>query len=92
MTVRQKQLIENYIRLKVKKVISEKNMLKEGTMRAVKVTYSDGNSISTNMNGQISDDEIKRYYKIGSVATFERNGQEKKVKITNVEILPDETY
>lgn len=86
MTVKQQKLIETYIRLKVK------SMLNEATFRVIKVTYSDGNSISTNMNGAVTDEEIKRYYRIGSIATFERNGQEKKVKITNVEILPDETY
>ena len=86
MTTRQIKLVENYVRRQVRKRLSE------ATFRAVKVTYSDGNSISTNMNGALTDAEIKKYYRIGSVATFERNGQEKKVKITNVEILPDETY
>ncbi len=87
MTSKQKKLIENYIRLKVKSLLKEAS-----TFRSVKVTYSDGSSISTNMNGQITDAEIKKYYRIGAAVTFERNGQERKVKITNVEILPDETY
>ena len=87
MTYRQEKLIENYVRKQVRKSLREAS-----TFRTVKVNYSDGNSISTNMNGAVTDEEIKRYYRVGSTATFETNGRERKVKITSVEILPDETY
>jgi hypothetical protein len=35
-------------------------------LRAIKVTYSDGTEISTNMAAHLTDDQITDYFKVGS--------------------------
>ena len=56
-------------------------------MRAIRVTFADGNTIETNING--TDDEIKAYY-IGQEFQFgdtEECPYDKLVKATNVEFI-----
>ena len=69
------------------KLVNEvKQELTEATFRSVKVTYSNGLSITTDMNPKLSDAEIKDYFKIGKTANIGNGERDKVVKITNVEI------
>jgi hypothetical protein len=55
-------------------------------LRSVKVTYSDGTEISTNMAAGLTDQEIKDYFKIGAwfnIGTVKDNMQQ----VTNLQIL-----
>ncbi len=54
--------------------------------RVVKVTFSDGDTITTDMNPILTDDEIYAYYKIGRVFNL-GVVNDKLVKVTNVDIL-----
>lgn len=54
-------------------------------MREVRVTYSDGNVIETNING--TNKEIKEYYKVGKIVNIGDGARDKLVKIRKVEIL-----
>jgi len=56
-------------------------------MRAVKVTFSDGDTITTDING--TDIEIKEYYKIGRVFNLGNGELDRMVKVVSVEILND---
>ena len=54
-------------------------------LRNVTVTFSDGDTINTDMNGQLSDDDIRSYYKIGkwfNLGTVD----DKMVQVTKVDI------
>lgn len=55
-------------------------------LRCVKVTFSDGDTITTEMNSELSDDEIRSYYRIGRVFNL-GCVNDRLVKVTNVEIL-----
>jgi hypothetical protein len=55
-------------------------------LRVVKITFSDDDSITTNMAANVKDSEILEYYKIGK--TFNLGVvNDKLVKVTKVEIL-----
>jgi len=81
-----KQLLENKLRKMVREVLNE------AKFRSVKVTYSNGMSITTNLNPNISDAEIHQYFKVGREANIGMGEKDKIVKIKNVEILPDEEF
>lgn len=66
------------------------SILKESKFKAVKVTYSNGFHITTDVNPNVSDEEIYRYFKVGSTVNIGMGPDDKLVKITNVEILPTE--
>jgi len=56
-------------------------------MRSIKVTFSDGHTISTNVNG--TDEEIRRYY-LGHVFNFgdtEAHPKDKLVTAVKVEFI-----
>lgn len=55
-------------------------------LRCVKVTFSDGDTITTDMHGALTDDEICSYYKIGRVFNL-GCVEDRLVKVTDVEIL-----
>lgn len=55
-------------------------------LRAAKVTFSDGNEITTSLAAHLTDDEIRNYFKIGkefNIGLVEDNV----VKVVKVEIL-----
>ena len=54
-------------------------------MREVKVTYSNGDVIETDING--TDKEIKEYFKIGRVFNVGRGVNDELAKVKKVEIL-----
>lgn len=69
-----------------------KKVINEAKYRSVKVTYSDGTFITTSLNPNITDSEIKDYFKIGRKANIGNGAKDKIVTIKNVEILPDEEF
>lgn len=55
-------------------------------LRSVEVTFSDGSKLVTSMAAGLSDEDIKKYYKVGSsfnIGTVE----DKMVKVKSVKIL-----
>lgn len=61
-------------------------------MRTVKVTFSDGNSLVTSING--TDEEIRRYY-VGQTFNFgdtDECPQDKLVTGVSVEFLEEQKY
>lgn len=75
------------------KLVNEvKQELKEATFRSVKVTYSNGTSMTTSLNPKVTDAEIKQYFRIGQRVNIGSGENDKVVKITNVEILPDSEF
>ena len=69
-----------------------RRIINEAKYRSVKVTYSDGTFITTSLNPNITDSEIKDYFKIGRTANIGNADKDKIVTIKNVEILPDEEF
>jgi len=63
--------------------------LSEG-LRAVKVTYSDGSVINTNMSAKTTDQDIRDYFKIGKEFNIGTGSKDKKAKVKSVEILENE--
>ena len=62
-------------------------------LRAVKVTFANGNTVTTSMAAHLTDDEIKNYYKIGKQFNLGSgaNGVEDNMQpVTNVEILKEQ--
>ena len=83
-----RQLIESAIEKIVRKTI-----VSEGAkFKGAKVTYSDGTVITSSINPNMSDDEIKKYYRIGSKVNIGRGDRDKIVKIVDVEVLPVEEF
>lgn len=58
-------------------------------LRSVKVTFSNGDAISTSMSAGLSDDEIRDYYKIGKSFNIGNAGKDKMAKVKKVEILAE---
>lgn len=54
-------------------------------MREVKITYSDGIIIETDING--TNKEIKEYFKIGRVFNIGNGEKDKLARVKKVEIL-----
>jgi hypothetical protein len=81
-----RQLIEAGLEKIVRTVLSE------ATFKGAKVTYSDGTVITSSINPNISDDEIRKYYRVGSKVNIGRGEHDKMVKIVSVEVLPPEDF
>lgn len=56
-------------------------------MKAVKVDYDNGDTIATSVNPNVSDDDIREYFKVGSEINIGDAPNDKMAKITNVEIV-----
>ena len=56
-------------------------------LREVEVIFSDGTKMQTSMSAQLSDDDIKNYYKVGSKFNVGRGEKDKEVKVKSVKIL-----
>lgn len=56
-------------------------------MRTVKVTFSNDDSIITNMNPRLTDQEIKDYYKIGRSFNIGNGEHDNIHTVSKVEIL-----
>jgi len=56
-------------------------------MKGVKVTYDNGDTTTTSVNPNVSDDNIREYFKVGSTVNIGDGPDDKMVKITDVEIL-----
>lgn len=56
-------------------------------LREVKVTFSDGDIINTNIAENITDSEIYKYYKIGQTFNLGIGEKDHLVKVVKVEIL-----
>ena len=69
-----------------------KSQLNEAKFRSVKVVYSDGTHITTSMNPNITDSEIRQYFKVGQRANIGQGERDKVVTIKSVEILPDSEF
>jgi len=66
--------------------------LSEAKFKGVKVTYSNGTHVTTSVNPNVTDEQIRRYFKIGSTANIGSGDRDKVVKIVDVEILPEEEF
>lgn len=62
--------------------------LNEG-LRSVKITYSDGTVINTNMSAKMTDSDIRDYYKIGKTFNVGSGSKDKMLKVKKVDILED---
>ena len=56
-------------------------------MRTVKVTFSNDDSITTDMNPRLTDQEIRDYYKIGRSFNIGNGGHDNMQTVSKVEIL-----
>lgn len=56
-------------------------------MRTVKVTFSNNDSIITDMNPRLTDQEIRDYYKIGRLFNIGNGGHDNMQTVSKVEIL-----
>lgn len=59
----------------------------EGELRAVRVTFADGNTIETNMAAGLSDEEILQYYAVGKEFNVGAGENDNMQAVTKVEIL-----
>jgi hypothetical protein len=58
----------------------------EEALREVEITFSDGSKLNTSMGANVTDEQIKDYYKVGSsfnIGTVE----DKMVKVKSIKIL-----
>lgn len=80
--------------MKYKKLVTEmiKHQLNEAKFKGVKVTYSNGDHITTSVNPNVTDEEIKQYFKVGRKANIGNGEHDKIVTIKSVEILPEEEF
>lgn len=56
-------------------------------LRTVKVIWSDGSSMTTNLAARLSDDDIKQYYKKGKIFNIGSGAKDKMVTVRDVQIL-----
>jgi UDP-N-acetylmuramoylalanine-D-glutamate ligase len=59
----------------------------ENNLRSVKVTYTDGQSITTNMASHITDKQIKEYFKKGAIFNIGTGPNDYLVAVKSVKIL-----
>ena len=68
-----------------------KKILNENELRSVRVTYTDGTVITTDMAAGLTDDQITNYFKIGkefNLGWNTKTGEEDNLqKVTKVEML-----
>jgi len=73
---------------KLKDVVQDEEPLEEGSLRSVKVTFSDGNTITTDMAANLSDEQIQDYYQVGKRFNLgDGAGGDNVVTVSNVEVL-----
>ena len=56
-------------------------------LRSVKVTYDNGDEITTNMAAHLTDEDINNYFKIGKSLNIGSSGNDLISKVKKVEIL-----
>ena len=56
-------------------------------LRAAKITFSDGDTITTDLAANLTDNEILEYYKIGKIFNLGCGENDNLVKVVKVEIL-----
>jgi hypothetical protein len=56
-------------------------------LRAVKITFDNGDVINTSMAAHLTDDEIKKYYTIGKSFNLGKGEKDLMAKVTKVDIL-----
>jgi hypothetical protein len=72
----------------LKKKFNMENINEEGgKLRSVKVTFSNGNTITTSMAAHLSDDDIRKYYAIGKLFNLGKGDKDSKQKVAKVDIL-----
>ena len=76
-------IVEDFVKKTTKKIMNE------AKFKTVKVIYANGLSIETSVNPNLTDQEIKNYYKIGSTVNIGMGENDKITKIKSVEIAPD---
>jgi hypothetical protein len=64
-----------------------KRQFEESNLRAIEVTFSDNSKLSTDMAANLTDQEMKDYYKIGRVFNIGQGEKDKLVKVKSVKIL-----
>jgi hypothetical protein len=74
------QLLENKVRKIYKKILSE-------NFREVKVYFDNGDHLVTSMNGQLTDEEISNYYRVGKSFNLGVGGKDNMTKVKKIEIL-----
>lgn len=79
LTPKQEKLIENKLRKLMKKTLNEDV--------GVKVYLHDGSSYSTSLNPNLSDDEIRAYFKIGMKINVGFGDKDRIKTIKKIEIL-----
>ena len=58
-----------------------------GNLRAVKVTFTNGDSLTTNMAAGLTNAEIKAYYKKGRVFNVGSGPNDRMTRVKSVRIL-----
>ena len=73
----------------LKKLIREEiqALNEKSKLRSVRVTYDNGDVISTSMAAHLSDKQIKDYFKKGKQFNIGSGGKDKMAKVKDVEIL-----
>lgn len=66
---------------KVAQIVNASNL------RSVKVTYDNGDVVNTNMAAGLSDDDIKKHFRIGKLFNLGHAGGDLMAKVKSVEIL-----
>jgi hypothetical protein len=75
--------------IKLKKVLKPivEGILNEVRFKTVKVTYSNGMTMTTSINPNLSDNEILSYYKIGTKVNIGNGDKDRMVTIKKAEML-----
>ena len=56
-------------------------------MRSVKVHFADGSSLTTSMSADLSDEQVKQYYKVGALFNIGSGAKDRMVKIKKIDLL-----
>ena len=70
----------------VESVDAKESIMKEG-LRVVKVNYANGDSITTSMAANLSDDEIRDYYKVGKKFNIGNGEKDNLQAVKSIDIL-----
>lgn len=62
-------------------------MSKYPPLRVVKVTFADGDTITTSMASDLTDEDIRKYYAIGREFNLGQQVEDNLQKVTKVDIL-----
>jgi hypothetical protein len=69
------------------KAQDEAKDLDESKMRSVKVNFTDGSDMTTSVAANMSDKDIKDYYKVGKSFNVGKGDKDKMAKVKSVEIM-----